>query len=128
MSDAPKDWPNLTAPRFRPGQSGNPGGKTSEQRRLEVENAARATRIRAMLLEAEEQRIADIRAAHGAPELTGELLKLVKDSEDRGLGTPMQRNELSGPDGAALRIEDGVSDFTRRLAGLVARTGADGAS
>ena len=37
---------------FKPGDVGNPGGKTSEQRKLEIANAERATRIRGRFLEA----------------------------------------------------------------------------
>jgi hypothetical protein len=73
--------------RFQPGESGNPGGKTSEQRKLEIENAERATRIAGKLLVALDDAMAD-----GAQlNLIGPaVLKLIKDSQDRGLGTPKQ--------------------------------------
>ena len=38
--------------RFKKGQSGNPGGKTSEQRLQEIANAAMATKLRARFLAA----------------------------------------------------------------------------
>ena len=85
------------APPFRPGQSGNPGGKTSEQRRLEIANAEAATRIRSKMLALFDRD--DI-----TPELSSELLKLLKDSEDRGLGAPKQPLEHGGLDGGPLPI------------------------
>lgn len=73
---------------FKPGQSGNPGGKTSEQRRLEVENAERATRIRNAMLASIEGKLGD--GVDAAELIEATMLKLLKDSEDRGLGTPTQ--------------------------------------
>ena len=79
-------------------QFGQPGGnipgKTSAQRKAEIANAEKATKIRGKLLNA-------IDAAAGDGELTdadtralklieAAVLKLIKDSEDRGLGTPQQ--------------------------------------
>ncbi len=78
--------------RFKPGQSGNPGGKTSAQRKMEIANAERATRIRMRLLQA-------IDEATMTPELTSEVLKLIKDSEDRGLGTPTNKTAFTDSDG-----------------------------
>jgi hypothetical protein len=72
---------------FQPGQSGNPGGKTSAQRKLEVENAEKATRIRAALL-AKMAELIDPESGLFMGDLGGDLLKLIKDSEDRGLGSP----------------------------------------
>jgi len=77
--------------RFRLGQSGNPGGKTSDQRRLEIENAESATRIRAALLKA----VTDQIEMGAEIELTGDLLRLLKDAEDRGLGQPVQPLDIN---------------------------------
>jgi hypothetical protein len=79
-------------PAFAPGQSGNPGGKTSAQRKLEVENAEKATRIHAALLD---QFIKLIEEGEQVA-LEANLLKLVKDAQDRGLGAPKQTTELEG--------------------------------
>jgi hypothetical protein len=72
---------------FQPGQSGNPGGMSKALRAQIDANAAEAVRIRSALL-------AKI-AAHIDPEtgvftaeLGSDVLRLVKDSEDRGLGSP----------------------------------------
>ena len=57
---------NLIPHRFQPGQSGNPGGKTSEQRQREMRNAEMATRLQEYLLEREVRAIeepADVAAS-----------------------------------------------------------------
>jgi hypothetical protein len=87
--------------RFKKGDIPNPGGKTSEQKKMELENAARATRIRARMLEALE----GVMNEHPEKEkivsdlIKAEMLKLIKDSEDRGLGTPKASVDVSSPDG-----------------------------
>ena len=90
MSNPNPDMSGLTP--FAPGQSGNPVGKTSAQRKLEVENAERATRIRNKMLLALESDL-DGSFATGIPAMasvTGDMLRLIKDAEDRGLGAPKQ--------------------------------------
>jgi hypothetical protein len=81
---------------------GNPQGATSAQRKLEIANAERATRIRARFLEAleglmnehpEKEKLIEER-------LTTEVLRLIKESEDRGLGTPQNKVDLSSSDGS----------------------------
>ena len=78
---------------FRKGQSGNPGGKTSAQRKREIANAKKATLIRSRLLKAA------LEASEGGASLDmieAAILKLIKDAEDRGLGAPQQQVEHSG--------------------------------
>lgn len=83
---------NLTP--FKPGQSGNPGGKTSEQKQREMRNAEMATRLRERMLLAEMRKMeAD---PNYVPEIDANTLKLIKDSEDRGLGAPKQTTEVEG--------------------------------
>jgi len=73
--------------RFKPGNPG--GGKTSEQRRLEYEAAEMSARIRHKLLSVITERLsADTDDAMNF--LDGDLLRLMKDSEDRAHGTPKQ--------------------------------------
>ena len=119
MSGNPNPSPET---RFQPGQSGNPGGMSKELRALINENAAKATRIRAALLDKLIAQIDELAKVDPSQlpnvtgledfNLTGELLKLVKDSEDRGLGSPTQtiagdpeaplfptKVTLAGPDG-----------------------------
>ena len=89
------EYPNLKP--FKPGQSGNPGGKTSEQRRKEIENAEKATFIRGRLLD----RIVNlIKEDPDSVDPTGDILKLIKDSEDRGLGQPKSTTEIGAVEGA----------------------------
>lgn len=68
---------------WKKGQSGNPGGMTKKTKALLTRNAERASRLRARLLDSLEK-------AEGDPELTTELLRMLKDSEDRGYGAPKQ--------------------------------------
>lgn len=106
--------------RFRPGHSGNPGGKTSAQRRLEVQNAEKATRIRAALLDklthvldslGEGETVAGIEDF----DLSPDLLKLLRDSEDRGLGAPVQPVDLSANISAL--SDDEITAEIARLSG-----------
>lgn len=78
--------------RFGAGNKANPQGKTAEQKRLEMQNAELAMSIRNRLLTAlqgvlnEDPTKETIVDSH----ITNEILKLLKDSEDRGLGAPVQ--------------------------------------
>lgn len=87
---------------FAKGQSGNPGGKTAEQRRIEVEAAEMAARLRHKML------TALVNASDGdeaaLEHIKGDVLRLLKDSEDRAHGTPKASVEASGPEGGALQI------------------------
>ena len=83
--------------RFQPGKSGNPGGKTAEHKRLELEAAEMAAKLRHAMLSSMQDKLLS-----GVPAdelMTGDALRLMKDSEDRAHGTPKATTELSGPDG-----------------------------
>ena len=74
------------------GQPDGPApGKTKTQKRMEMANAEAAMRIRARALRAVEAKLAES-DTDSAIELLVEaaMLKLLKDSEDRGLGAPIQ--------------------------------------
>lgn len=74
---------------FQPGQSGNPGGKTSEHRHLEIKAAELAARIQFDLVNA----LADVVKDGGTmamEQIKGDVLKLIKDAQDRGYGSPVQ--------------------------------------
>ena len=88
---------------FQPGQSGNPGGLSKELRAQIAANAEKATRIRAALL-AKIEAMIDPETGEFADDISGELLKLIKDSEDRGLGSPTQTlaGDAANPVGIAL--------------------------
>jgi len=70
---------------------GNAPGKTSEQKRLEMKNAEAAMRIRERILRAAEARLMECSTEEVLAEFVDQaMLKLLKDSEDRGLGAPVQ--------------------------------------
>jgi len=81
---------------------GNPIGKTSKQRAMEIENAERATRIRKRMLEALE----GVMNEHPEKEaiigglVKGDILRLMKEAEDRGLGTAKQAIDHTSSDGS----------------------------
>jgi hypothetical protein len=84
--------------RFKPGNPG--GGKTAEQKRLEYEAAEMSARIRHKLLSVITEKLSEDTTSLDL--LNGDLLRLLKDSEDRAHGTPKAATEISGPDGAPL--------------------------
>ncbi len=90
MANNPNAADNLQP--WKPGQSGNPGGKTSEQKQREMRNAEMATRMRERMLEAEIKRM-EADPAY-VPELDANLRAFIKDAEDRGLGAPKQVTEV----------------------------------
>lgn len=89
---------------FQPGQSGNPGGKTAEQRKAEVEAAEIAATLRLGALRKLAERIAN---GEIDPDeiVTGDNLRLFKDSEDRAHGTPKASVEATGAEGGPLIIQ-----------------------
>lgn len=121
--------------RFKPGEAPNPGGKTSEQRQREIANAERATKLRGRLLVALEKRLdqADEMGDTKASEaIQADILRLLKDSEDRGLGTPVATVHGAGPDGEHLikteevtRDADAFASTVRRLAAGFAAAGSE---
>ncbi len=85
--------------RFKPGESPNMKGKTSEQRRLEIENAERATRIVNKQLAALEAALDNADGA-AVDSITAAINALTKSAQDRGLGTPIQTVQGTGEAGA----------------------------
>jgi hypothetical protein len=87
------------ATRFKPGQSGNPRGKTSEQRQIEISNAWLATQIQARMLHAVAATLENDTSA-ALSRIEPATLKLIKDAQDRGLGTPKASVDLMNSDGS----------------------------
>ena len=82
---------------------GNPNGKTSEQKRLEMRNAETAMRIRERILAAAEEKLLKCDTGQILETfIENAMLRLLKDSEDRGLGSPVQ--PMSSPEGGPLTI------------------------
>jgi hypothetical protein len=83
---------------FGAGESGNPIGKTTKQRDAEIANAEKATLVRGRLLDA----VIEATEAGDTASLQfieAGVLKLLKDAEDRGLGTAVQSLNVESPNG-----------------------------
>lgn len=100
----PKGNPNPSPEtRWQAGQSGNPGGKTKEHKRLELEAAEMAARLRHAMLSSMQEKLTQ--GADPLELVSGDALRLFKDSEDRAHGTPKATTEMSGPDGGPINAE-----------------------
>lgn len=87
---------------FKPGQSGNPGGKTSEHRKAEIRAAEAAAKVQADLVEALARVVSSAGDdAEKMEHIRSDVLKLLKDAQDRGFGSPVQPQEITSPDGSA---------------------------
>ena len=86
---------------WKPGQSGNPGGKTSEHRKAEIRAAEIAAKARLELVEAFANLLtgrATDKEKHAL--LDSDALRLLKESEDRGFGQAKSSVDLSSEDGS----------------------------
>lgn len=100
----PKGNPNPSpATRFKKGRSGNPCGMTSRHRELIAENAAMATEIRNKMLVALVDRLKTDKGGLAIASIGADILRLLKDTEDRGIGTPKASVDISNPDGSLQR-------------------------
>ncbi len=78
------------------GPRGNPNGKTAEQKQAELRNAELATKIRARMLEAVHNTVTQVQADGSVLDhIEANILKLLKDAEDRGLGTPQSNVDVT---------------------------------
>ncbi len=94
--------------RFQPGNNANPGGKTPEMKRLEMEAAMMSVKLRHDALSAMTEKVAKIKELPDASLqdvlmlINGDVLRLFKDSEDRAHGTPKATVEGAGANGEHL--------------------------
>lgn len=88
----PKGNPNPSpSTRFKKGQSGNPGGLTSDAKLMSLANAETAIRIRNRVLRAAEAKLNECSTDEVLEQFVeAAMLKLLTDSETRGLGAPVQ--------------------------------------
>ena len=87
--------------KFKPGQSGNPGGKTAEHRANEVKAAELAAKARLGIVEAFANLVSGTATdAERHALLNSDALRLLKDSEDRGFGAPTQPVDSTSSDGS----------------------------
>ena len=88
--------------RWKPGVSGNPGGKSSEHRKAEIEAAEIAAKARLGLVRAFANLVDGVATDEERQALIdANALKLLKDSEDRGFGAPTQQIDNTSSDGSA---------------------------
>lgn len=88
--------------RFKPGQSGNPGGKSAGQRAAEIEASRIAAELRLQALTSLQESLRGKKLTDDDLEklINPATLKLFKDSEDRAHGTPPQEVRHTSPDGS----------------------------
>lgn len=90
MNKNPSPATRFGAPR------GPASGKSSEQKLAEVRNAELATKIRARMLEAVHNTVTQVQADGSVLDhIEANILKLLKDAEDRGLGTPQSNVDVT---------------------------------
>jgi len=81
--------------------AGPPPGKTKTQKAIEMENAELAQLAKNRLLRALTAKQAEQSTDEVLASLTGsDILRLIKDAEDRAHGTPRQSVDVSNPDGS----------------------------
>ena len=103
---------NLTP--FKKGVSGNPGGKTSAQRKAEVKAAEISAKLRLKMLQALDGQVAE-NPESAADFIKSDVLRLFKDSEDRAFGTPTSKIEGNGEAGELIhRVEHVILDSKPR--------------
>ncbi|MDZ7824703.1 MAG: hypothetical protein U5K75_12175 [Ahrensia sp.] len=86
--------------RFKVGNAANPGGKTKDQKRKEIEAAEMALELRHKMLSGMLEKLEIDNDATKFIKM--ECLRLIKDSEDRAYGLP--KAMLAGEDGQALPV------------------------
>lgn len=86
------------ATRFKPGNVANPGGMSPEVRARNDRTADLASQFREKLISATMERVS---AGENPLDLmTADLLRVLKDSEDRAHGTPKQAVDHTSSDGS----------------------------
>jgi hypothetical protein len=80
--------------RFKPGQSGNPSGKSTEQALRDIATADMASRFRHALLSSVQDKIDS--GVDPLELLNADLRAAIRDSEDRAHGTPKAVTEIGG--------------------------------
>ena len=87
--------------KFKPGQSGNPGGKTSEHRKAEIKAAELAAMVQADLVEALYNAVKEAEGDKDKLDyLNKEVNALIKNAQDRGFGSPQQHIDNTSSDGS----------------------------
>jgi hypothetical protein len=88
--------------RFKPGNVANPGGMSAAVRERNDRTADMASQFREKLISATMEKLAQ--GFDPFELLTPEVIRIVKDSEDRAHGTPKQSVEHGGEGGGPLQV------------------------
>lgn len=89
--------------RFKPGASGNPLGKSTETALRDYATADLASRFRHALLSSVQEKLDE--GVDPFSLVTADVIRVLKDSEDRAHGTPKTTAEFSGPNQGAIQFE-----------------------
>lgn len=84
--------------RFKPGQSGNPGGINSETHRLIKDSAEKAARLQNLLLEGVLAKIELLEPQDREEVLRADVNKIIGDALDRHLGRAVQQIDNTSSD------------------------------
>jgi hypothetical protein len=84
---------------FQKGQSGNPKGKTSEQKKAEMKAGELAAQIQMRMLEALNNAVLHD-DAQALQAIAADPLRLIKDAMDREFGTAVQKVDNTSSDGS----------------------------
>jgi hypothetical protein len=108
-------FPNPST-QFKPGQSGNPGGKSSEHRKAEVRAAELAAKVQLDLVEALHNTLTAAQDdADKLAAIKADVLKLLKDTQDRAYGTPKSSVDLESPNGTMTPTQGAQDAFLAAL-------------
>lgn len=121
------------ATRFKPGNVANPGGMSKEVRERNARTADLASKFREAAISAAMERLQA--GADPLEVMTPDLIRVLKDSEDRAHGTPKQAVDLTSSDGSmspraidASKLSDAALDELYRAMDENAATELGGSS
>lgn len=86
--------------RFKPGQSGNPGGLNSETHRLIKDSAEKAARLQNLLIEGVLAKVEQASPEEREAILRADVNKIIGDALDRHLGKAVQQIDSTSSDGS----------------------------
>jgi hypothetical protein len=92
------------ATRFKPGQSGNPSGRSSAELKNLNEAARIAAELKLKALSSLQEFVQSVKNAEDivAALTSADVVRLFKEAEDRAHGTPKQSVEHAGENGGAI--------------------------
>ena len=110
------EFPNPDT-QFKKGQSGNPGGKSSEHRKAEVEAAELAAKVSLELVKAVADAIEGASTEDRQMQIRGDVLTLLRNVQDRAHGAPKASTDITSSDGTMTpsgHVSSEVLDALRR--------------